>query len=127
MLAQHNGAGTGDGKYFANNPLFVDVINAAQKGKPEALSGTVLEDAPVLEATGLKQRAEIKDAASGQVITTGLFVEAAAPVMSGDTVQGAVLIGQLVNNDVAVESAGDRSIVNGIKETLYRDMRDEAA
>ncbi|HQR38631.1 MAG TPA: HAMP domain-containing protein [Blastocatellia bacterium] len=127
VLAQHNGAAVGDGKYFANNPLFVDVTNAAQKGKPEALSGAVLEDAAVLDATGLKQRAEIKDVASGQTITTGLFVEAAAPVLSGDTVQGVVLIGQLVNNDVAVESAGDRSIVNGIKETLYRDMRDEAA
>ena len=48
--------------------------------------------------------------------------------MSGDSLQGVVLLGQLVNNDVDVsESAPQKSIVNEIKETLYRDMREEGS
>lgn len=121
VVAQHNGPAVGDGGYFSSNPLFVDVTNAAQQGKPEALSGAALEGAAMLEGVALTKRAEVAG------VDSGLFLEAAAPVLSGDTVQGVVVIGQLVNNDVAVENANQQSIVNEIKEVVYRDMRDEAA
>jgi methyl-accepting chemotaxis protein len=121
VVAQHNGAPVGDGGYFAANQLFVDVSNLAQQGKPEALSGAALEGPALLEGVALTKRAEV----SG--VDSGLFLEAAAPVLSGDSVTGIVVLGQLVNNDVAVESDKQQSIVNEIKETVYRDMRDEAA
>lgn len=121
VLAQHNGGAVGDGGYFVANQLFVDVSNLAQQGKPEALSGAALEGPAMLEGVGLTKRAEVAG------VDSGLFLEAAAPVLSGDTVTGVVVLGQLVNNDVVVESDKQGSIVNEIKETVYRDMRDEAS
>lgn len=121
VVAQHNGGPAGDGGYFVSNQLFVDVSNRAQQGKPEADSGAALEGQAMLEGVGLTKRAEVAG------VDSGLFLEAAAPVLSGDTVTGVVVLGQLVNNDVVVESDKQVSIVNEIKETVYRDMRDEAA
>jgi HAMP domain-containing protein len=122
VIAQHNGAAQGDGLYFANNVIVKDVINQAQTRTPEARSGAVVEDAAALEGVGLTERAKVGDVAKG------LFLEAAAPIMSGDSLQGVVLLGQLVNKDVEVDpNATQQSIVNEIKETLYRDMREEGA
>jgi len=121
VVAQHNGAPAGDGGYFAANQLFVDVSNLAQQGKPEALSGAALEGPAMLEGVGLTKRAEVAG------VDSGLFLEAAAPVLTGETVSGIVVLGQLVNNDVVVESDKQASIVNEIKQTVYRDMLDEAS
>jgi methyl-accepting chemotaxis protein len=122
VVAQHNGAGVGDGMYFANNVIVKDVINQAQTRTPEARSGVVVEEQAAVDAINLTDRAKVGD------VGKGLFLEAAAPVMSGDSLQGVVLLGQLVNNDVDVsESAPQKSIVNEIKETLYRDMREEGS
>jgi methyl-accepting chemotaxis protein len=120
VVAQHNGPAVGDANYFADNALFKGVTNRTQQGSPEAQSGVAVESPGVLEATNLKQRAEVKG------VTDGLFIEAAAPVLSGETLQGVVLAGQLVNNDNVVESEKQQSIVNEIKETVYRDLREEA-
>lgn len=122
VIAQHNGAPQGDAMYFASNPIVKDVINQAQTRTPEARSGVVVEESAAIEALGLTDRAKV-----GEVVR-GLFLEAAAPVISGESVQGVVLLGQLVNKDVEVDpNASQQSIVNEIKETLYRDMRDEGA
>lgn len=122
VIAQHNGGPAGDGNYFANNPYFKTVANAAERSAPETASGVAAEPVLVLEATGLKDRATVKG------YDQGLFLEAAAPVLSGNDVQGVVLVGQLVNNDNVVEGDKQTSIVNAIKETLYRDpgVRDQA-
>jgi methyl-accepting chemotaxis protein len=96
------------------------VTNRTQGGNPEAQSGANGESATVLDATGLKQRAEVRG------VDGGLFIEAAAPVLSGESLQGVVLVGQLVNNDNVVESDKQQSIVNEIKETVYRDLREDA-
>jgi HAMP domain-containing protein len=122
VIAQHNGGPTGDGNYFVNNPYFKTVANAAERSAAETASGVAAEPALVLEATGLKDRAAVK------TYDQGLFLEAAAPVLSGNDIQGVVLVGQLVNNDNAVEGEKQTSIVNAIKETLYRDqnVRDQA-
>ena len=122
VVAQHNGNAVGDGNYFANNAYFRTVANAAERGAPETASGVASEPATVLDAMGLKDRASVKG------YEQGLFLEAAAPVLSGDSFQGVVLVGQLVNNDNVVESDKQQSIVNEIKETLYRDsnIRDAA-
>lgn len=122
VVAQHNGGPQGDGGYFADNPLVKDVANQAQTRTPEARSGAAVEDAVALQAIGLTERARVG------TLDKGLFLEAAAPVMVGDSLQGVVLIGQLVNKDVEVDpSAPQQSIVNEIKETLYRDMREDGA
>ena len=122
VVAQHNGAPQGDAMYFADNVIVKDVINQAQTRTPEARSGAVVEDAAALEGVGLTERAKVGD------VVKGLFLEAAAPIMSGDAIQGVVLLGQLVNKDVDVDpTASQQSIVNEIKETLYRDMREEGS
>ena len=97
--------------------LVTDVSNAAQKGEARSASGAVIEDANVLKEVGLEGQAAIEG------VTQGLFLEAAAPVLSGDSVQGIVLLGQLVNNDVAVP---EQSIVNEIKGMLYGNRTDAA-
>jgi methyl-accepting chemotaxis protein len=124
VVAQHNSGPVGDGSQFTDNALFKGVNNRTQGGNPEAQSGVATEEPAVLDATGLKARAEVKNS-DGK----GLFIEAAAPVLSGDTLQGVVLVGQLVNNDNAVDvqkADKQQSIVNEIKETVYRDLREEA-
>lgn len=121
VLAQHNSGPVGDGNQFSDNALFKGVSNRAQSGNPEAQSGVVAEKAPVLAATGLKDLAAVAG------VEDGLFVEAASPVLSGESLQGIVLVGQLVNNDNAVtDKDKQQSIVNEIKETIYRDLRDQA-
>lgn len=48
-------------------------------------------------------------------------------MLSGETLQGVVLVGQLVNNDNSVSDTDkQQSIVNEIKETIYRDLREDA-
>lgn len=121
VVAQHNGGPTGDGNQFADNALFKGVTNRAQGGNPEAQSGVVSEKAPVLAATFLNKLAAVGD------VDEGLFLEAAAPVLVGDALQGVVLVGQLVNNDNSVSDTDkQQSIVNEIKETIYRDLREDA-
>jgi methyl-accepting chemotaxis protein len=121
VIAQHNSGPVGDGNQFADNALFKGVSNRTQGGNPEAQSGVASEKAPVLDATGLKTRAAVGD------VEEGLFLEAAAPVLAGESLQGVVLVGQLVNNDNAVSDTDkQQSIVNEIKETIYRDLREDA-
>jgi HAMP domain-containing protein len=118
VVAQHNGPPTGDGNYFKDSPLFTDVNNQPQEGPR---STPRVEEAAVVEALGLKDRATVKG------IDKALFLEAAAPVTSGDNVRGVILMGQLVNNDVSADASGQQSIVNEIKDTLYPNLREDAA
>ncbi len=120
VIAQHSGGPSGDGNQFADNGLFKGVTNRTQQGSPEAQSGVAVESQAVIDATNLKDRATVKG------VTDGLFLEAAAPVLSGDSLQSVVLVGQLVNNDNEVTSDKQQSIVNEIKETVYRDLREDA-
>jgi methyl-accepting chemotaxis protein len=116
VIAQHNGNPVGDGMYLKANPLYEEAMNQTTKGEVKA--GSVVEEADTVEKLGLADRvAESK-------VEKGLFLEAAAPVMSGEQLTGVVVLGQLVNNDVRNEQ---QSIVNEAKETLYREMRDQGA
>jgi len=118
VIGQHNSPPVGDGNYFKDNPLFTDVNNQPQEG-PRATPH--LEEAAVVEALGLTDRSTVRG------VDKGLFIEAAAPVLSGDTVRGVILLGQLVNNDVSADTSGKQSIVNEIKDSLYPNLREDAA
>jgi HAMP domain-containing protein len=119
VIAQHNGLPPNvDANYFKDNPLFTDINNQPQEG-PRFTPR--VEEAPIVEALGLKDRAAVRG------VDKALFLEAAAPVMSGDSVRGVVLLGQLVNNDVSADANSGQSIVNEIKETLYKDLPQDAA
>jgi HAMP domain-containing protein len=118
VLVQHNGPAAGDGLYLKDNTLFIDVSNQPGDG-PQ--SSPRVEETPVVEAMGLQARAT----ANG--LQKALFLEAAAPVTTSDGVQGIVLLGQLVNNDVSADAHGRQSIVNEIEETLYPTLREDAA
>lgn len=122
VIAQHNETNPpGDGMYLSTNQHFTDVNNQAREGKTAPRAGAVLEEMDVVQKLGLDTQATVEG------VNKGLFIEAAAPVMSGDTVQGVVLVGQLINNDTNIQNEQTQySIIADLKKTLY-GVRDDAA
>lgn len=88
------------------------LLRRALDGSPAR--GLVLEARSALEREGVAERALVRKLTEeGDLEKSGLCIEAAAPIFSNRRVIGAVLAGDLLNNDFA--------LVDRAKQALYSD------
>lgn len=112
------------------NPVAEKVIQEGSQLRSSPVSSCVIEGGDRITKLGLNLRAQVYGPDNAVMIgDQGLMLEAGAPIFSSGRFIGVVLIGQMLNNDVAARagaSALQTPLVTEIKQTLFRNPDKDA-
>lgn len=96
VIARHNDRPS-DGESILQNPLAARTISEGPRLRTAPLAAAVVEAGPQLEKLWLDKASRVTRL-DGSVLEEALMIEASAPILGARGFEGAILIGQMMNN-----------------------------